>query len=411
MTTSTSRPELNIRMIFICCIATVAVAAGIRQGFGLFMRPITLDMDWSREALAATFATQALMIGLMAPLTGMLADRWSPGKVIMLGGVLFAAGIATMGYAQTPTQMWAGGGLLAGCGLSAVGLPLILSVIGRIAPPDRRGIWLGIATSASTIGQIVLIPVSQHLIAQFDWRVAVLSLAVLAAVTVPLAFVIARSTDAALSDRGDQTLREVINEARGHRGYVLLLIGFFVCGFHVQFITIHLPAYISDMGLGLGVAATALTIIAVSNAAGSWLSGWLADRFRKRNILSAIYAARAVLFAIFIAVPISEISVFAFSAVLGFLWLSTVPLTSSIVAQVFGPRYMATLFAFVFMSHQMGSFVGVWTGGYLFDITGSYQSVWWITIALGLVASLIHIFVDDQPIERVAMATEEVQRA
>ena len=273
MTTPTSRPDVNIRIIFICCIATVAIAFGIRQGFGLFMRPITLDMDWSREALAATFATQSLMIGLMAPLTGMLADRWSPGKVIMLGGVLFSAGIATMGYAQTPTQMWAGGGLLAGCGLSAVGLPLMLSVIGRIAPPDRRGLWLGIATSASTIGQIVLIPVSQHLIAQFDWRVAVLALAVLAAVTVPLAFVIARSTDAALSNRGDQTLHEVINEARSHRGYVLLLIGFFVCGFHVQFIAIHLPAYISDMGLGLGIAATALTIIAVGNAGGSWLSG------------------------------------------------------------------------------------------------------------------------------------------
>ena len=409
MTTQRSSPDgtTNARTIFVCCIATVAIAFGIRQGFGLFMRPITLDMGWTREALAATFATQALIIGLMAPLTGMLADRWSPGKVIMLGGMLFTAGIAVMGYAQTPAQMWAGGGLLAGSGLSAVGMPLMLSVIGRIAPHDRRGLWLGMATSAATIGQIVLIPVSQQLIHQFDWRVAVLVLAALAAMTVPLARVIANSTHEGLNNRSDQSIREVLDEARGHRGYILLLIGFFVCGFHVQFIAIHLPAYIADQGLGTAVAASALAIIAVGNAGGSWLSGWLGDRFRKRDLLSGIYAGRAVLFAVFITIPTSQTSVFVFSAVLGFLWLSTVPLTSSIVAQVFGPRYMATLYAFVFMSHQIGSFVGVWIGGYLFDVTGSYQSVWWITIALGLAASLIHIFIDDQPLARMTPATKK----
>jgi predicted MFS family arabinose efflux permease len=408
---STQDVNNNARTIFICCVATIAIGFGIRQGFGLFMRPITLDMGWTRETLAATFATQALVLGLMAPLTGMLADRWSPGKVIMLGGALFTAGLVTMGFAQSPMQMWAGGALLAGAGLSAVGMPLILAVIGRIAPENKRGLWLGIATSAGTIGQIVLIPLSQYLIEQFDWRTALFGLACMAVFTVPLARAIANSPHSGLSNRDDQSISHALNEARSHRGYVLLLIGFFVCGFHVQFIAIHLPAYIADQGLSTTVAATALIIIALGNACGASLSGWLGDRFRKRDLLSAIYAGRAVLFAIFVAMPVSETSVFIFSCVLGFLWLSTVPLTSSIVAQIFGPRYMATLFAFVFMSHQLGSFAGVWVGGYMFDATGSYRSVWLLTSALGVGASLLHIFVDDQPLVRVALATRRAQQA
>ena len=396
----------HARTVFVCCIATIAIGFGIRQGFGLFMRPITLDLGWTREALAVTFATQALVLGLMSPLTGMLADRLSPGKVIMLGGVLFTAGLVVMGFARGPLQMWAGGGLIAGAGLSAVGMPLILSVIGRIAPPDKRGMWLGIATSASTLGQLVLIPLSQYVIESYDWRIALFTLATLAALTVPLVQVIARSSHTGLSNSADQTIGQALNEARSHRGYILLLIGFFVCGFHVQFIAIHLPAYIADQGLGPAVAASALIVIALGNAVGASLTGWLGDRFRKRDLLSAIYAARAVLFAVLVAMPISEFSILVFSGVLGLLWLSTVQLTSSIVAQVFGPRYMATLFSFVFLSHQLGSFVGVWVGGYVYDLTGSYHNVWLITSVLGLGASLLHIFIDDKPLARVALATQ-----
>jgi predicted MFS family arabinose efflux permease len=303
--------------------------------------------------------------------------------------------------------MLAGGGLLTGAGLSACGLPLVLSVIGRVAPEESRSLWLGLGTSAGTIGQIVLIPATQYLISHFDWQTALFALAILAVLIVPLAGLVAASKHEGLSNRADQSLGEALAEARAHRGYVMLTLGFFVCGFHVQFIAIHLPAYITDQGLSADLAATALTIIAVGNAGGSWLSGWLGGRVRKKYLLSSIYLGRSALFLVFISVPVSKASVLAFSAVLGFLWLSTVPLTSGIVAQVFGTRYMATLYAIVFLSHQLGSFMGVWAGGRIFDTTGSYDVVWWMTIALGVLAAMVHVPIDDRPLVRLSTARKE----
>lgn len=396
------------RLIFACCVGVVCITFGIRQGFGLFMRPITLDLGWTREALAATFATQVLMIGLLAPLAGALADRWSPGRTVMVGGVLFAGGILLMGHATTPGTMFVGGGLVTGAGLSACGLPLILSIVGRVAPDERRSLWLGIATSGATFGQLVLIPLTHQIIAGHGWRTAILAICALAALTVPLAFVVSRSGHEGLSNRAEQSLGEALREARGHRGYLLLVAGFFVCGFHVQFITIHLPAYVADQGLPAAIAASGLAAIAVGNAVGAALAGWAGGHFRKKYLLSGIYLARSLVFLVFLSVPLSEATVLVFCTALGFLWLGTVPLTSGLVAQVFGPRYMATLYAFVYLGHQAGSFVGVWAGGRVFDTTGSYDVVWWMTIGLGLLAAAMHLPIDDRPVARLTAAQARI---
>ncbi|MBM62959.1 MAG: MFS transporter [Acidobacteria bacterium] len=388
-------------VVFICCLSIVSLAFGVRQSFGLFMRPITLDTGWARESLALTFATQAFTIGLLGPVAGAFADRWNPGKVLMLGGGLFCVGLLTMAGASRPSVMFGGGGLLVGAGLSGCGLPLALAVVGRIAPADRRSLWLGVATASATLGQLVLVPLIQTVIVEYGWRVAVLLGSGLGAFIVPLATVVARSTHAGLGRDADQSLGETLRGARSHPGYILLTLGFFVCGFQVQFITIHLPAYIVDQGLASSLAASALMVIAAANALGSWIAGWAGGFCRKRYLLSGIYGGRALLFLVLISVPLSPPVMLVLSAGIGLLWLGTVPLTSGLVAEMFGPRYMATLYSFVFLNHQLGSFMGVWLGGRIYDATGSYELVWWLTIALGAAASLIHLPIDDRPMARL----------
>ena len=391
----------HVVAVFACCIAVVCITFGVRQGFGLFIRPITVDTGWGRESLSLTFATQALMMGILAPVFGAFADRWSPGKTIMLGGVLFCGGLLVMSGASSPVTIFIGGGLLAGVGLSGCGLPLVLAVIGRIAPAERRSVWLGVATAAATLGQLILVPVMQWLIVEFDWRSAVLLAATLAGLIIPLGAVVAQSAHGGLTEQPEQTLRQTWRRARTHRGYLLLTVGFFVCGFQVQFIAIHLPAFIMDAGFGAALAATALSVIAGANACGAWFFGWAGGRYRKRYLLSAIYGARAVLFLLLMMLPLSPMVLLSLAAGMGLLWLGTVPLTSGLVAELFGPRYMATLYAVVYLSHQLGSFTGVWLGGRIYDVTGSYETVWWLTIALGFAACLIHLPIDDRPADGV----------
>jgi MFS family permease len=395
----------QVIMIFVAALCIAAIAFGIRQSFGLFMRPISVDLGWGREILSFTLATQSLIIGLAAPLSGALADRWGPGRVIMAGGALFTLGMVLMSQASVPAGMIVGGGFLAGLGLSACGLPLMVSVVGRIASDNRRSLWMGLITGCATLGQVALLPVAQGTISTFGWSAGLLALAACAALIVPLAAFIARTSGAVLNKTADMSLRAAVHEARNHRGYWLLTAGFFVCGFQVLFIAAHLPAYLVDRGIDAGIAATSLGVIAVCNMLGSWCSGWLGGRYRKKYLLSGLYTCRSLVIIAFISVPVSNLSVLLFAGTIGFLWLGTVPLTSGIVAQVFGPRYMATLYGFVYLSHQVGSFTGIWLGGWLFDVTGSYDGVWLVSIALGFAAAALHMPINDAPIAREAPAT------
>jgi len=398
------RHNKQVLMIFFAALFIAAIGFGIRQSFGLFMRPISIDLGWGREILSLALATQSLMIGLAAPLSGALADRWGPGRVIMGGGALFTLGMVLMSQATVPAGMIVSGGLLTGLGLSACGLPLMVSVVGRLASDNRRSLWMGLITGCATLGQVALLPVAQGTISAFGWSVGLLALAACAALIVPLAAYIGRTSDMVLGKRADIPLRAAVLEARGHRGYWLLTAGFFVCGFQVLFIAAHLPAYLVDRGIDASVAATALGVIAVCNMLGSWCSGWLGGHYRKKYLLSGLYTCRSLVIIAFISFPVSNLSVLLFAGAIGFLWLGTVPLTSGIVAQVFGPRYMATLYGFVYLSHQLGSFTGIWFGGWLFDVTGSYDGVWLVSIALGFAAAALHVTIDDEPIAREAAA-------
>lgn len=392
--------------LFVLAAASLIVftSFGIRQSFGLFMLPISMDLGGGRESLSLALATQNLMIGIAAPFAGALAVRWGAPRTVALGGILFALGICAMSQTKDPALMFASGGLMMGVGLSACGLPLILSVISQAAPPEKRGFWLGVGTAAATGGQLLVVPLSHELLAVYDWVAALAMLSVMAGLIVPLAFAMAGAMDRETGRDTDITLRQALREAVGHRGFWLLTVGFYVCGFQVVFIAVHLPAYLSDQGIGTALGATALVLIALCNMVGSMTSGWLAGRMPKKYLLSSIYVLRSIVIAAFVMLPTSAVTVVAFATVIGFLWLSTVPPTTGLVAQVFGLRYMGMLYGIVYLSHQLGSFSGVYLGGVIYDATGNYDGIWWTAIALGLVSALLHLPIDDRPVSRLARA-------
>ncbi|MCG8648809.1 MAG: MFS transporter, partial [Pirellulales bacterium] len=387
--------------VLLAAAAIVFTSFGIRQSFGLFMNPISSDMGWGREVLSFALATQNLMIGIAAPVAGAIADRWGAPRTVALGGIVFAAGILVMSLASSPLGMFAGAGLMAGAGLGACGLPLILTVVGQVAPPEKRSLWLGIATATATGGQLAVVPFSHVLLSDFDWMFALMALSIMAGLIVPMAY---SMRGAITEETGKDTaigLADAVREAFGHRGFILLTAGFYVCGFQVSFIAVHLPAYLTDQGASAAMGATALMLIAFFNMIGSWGSGWMGGLWAKKYLLSGIYLGRSAVILAFLLVPVSGFSAIAFAAAIGFLWLATVPLTSGLVAQIFGTRHMSMLYGVVFASHQVGSFFGAWLGGYYFDTLGSYDVVWWISIVLGLLAALIHWPIADQPVGRL----------
>ncbi len=384
-------------------VVIMLIASGTRQNFGLFLVPLSDDLGWGRTEFSIALAIQNLVMGAAAPFVAAIADRWGTIRMMAITGVLYAVGMWLISLSTTPETMILSAGLIVGLGLSGIGFTLPLALIGRVATDARRSLWLGIATAGASAGQFAFAPISQGLISGYGWSNGIVILSVIVAVMVPLCLALRAGSSEALSRPTPQSLGAVLSEAGSHRGYWLLVIGFFVCGFQVQFIGTHLPGFLTDSGAAPWLAAWALATIGLFNLIGTLGAGWLGGRFRKTYLLSLLYMLRAILFLVFLQVPVSQASVLIFCAILGLLWLSTVPLTSGIVAQIFGPRYMATLFAIVVFSHQLGSFCGVWLGGLFYDRTGSYDTAWWLAIVLGIVAALIHWPINDKPIERVAM--------
>ncbi len=385
------------------------VSFGARAGFGLFLQPISADFGWGREVFAFSVAIQNLFWGLSQPIAGAIADKYGSGRVIAVCVGLLALGLYLMSRVTTPGELTLTAGILVGVGLSGTSFGVILAVISRSVPENRRSLFLGIGSAGGASGQLFMVPLGQSFLSSYGWVTTMILLAAMVVATMPLALVLTgkRSVaQAAAASKAvvEQTLGQALNEAKGHRSFIYLTTGFFVCGFQLAFITTHLPAFIVDHGRAASLAATALALIGFTNIIGSYGAGVLGGRMTKKNVLSSIYFLRSLVIAGFILSPVSDTSILIFAGFMGVLWLSTVPLTSGLVADMFGVRYMATLFGIVFLSHQFGGFLGAWLGGYLFDITGSYDAVWWLTVLLGLMSAALHLPIDERPVARLATA-------
>jgi MFS family permease len=392
-------------VVVVCGCVIAVLTFGIRSSFGLFTAPISEAHGWGREVFALAVAIQNLVWGAGQPFAGALADRFGSARVLAAGGILYALGVALMAVADTPLSMNLTAGVLIGLGLAGGSFTIVIAALVRRVPLERRSWVMGIATSAGSLGQFLIAPLGQAFILAYGWQNALLLLA-LGAGTVPVLAVAMKSSPGASSSAGevDLGLTQTLARAFGHRSYLLLIAGFFVCGFHVAFITVHLPPYLTDQGIGPQLAAWSIAIIGLGNVVGSYVSGVLGGRHSKRWLLAAIYLARSAVIALFVLLPMTSVGVVLFAAAMGLLWLSTVPPTTGLVAVMFGTRYMATLFGFVFFSHQVGSFLGVWLGGLSYGLYGSYDVVWWIAVALGLFAALVHLPIVERPAPRFAVA-------
>lgn len=394
---SSSRHRLALVLVAGGLIALVGF--GIRSIYGLFVEPLALAHGYSREILGLAIALQNLLWGAAQPLAGGLADRFGPARVLSGGGIVYAAGVALTAVADTPLLLHLAAGVLVGLGLAGASFAVVIATTSRLLPPASRARAAGFVTAAGSLGQFVMAPLGQSLIQEFGYRTALYLLAVFPAV-VPffaLALAGADSPPPAKISAAAPSLSRALVAALRHPSYLLVVLGFFVCGFHVAFIAAHLPAHCSAIGIDPWTAAWALGLIGLFNIAGSWASGELSGRIPRRLLLSAIYGARAVAIVLFLLLPPSSGLVLAFTAAIGILWFSTVPPTSALVAAMFGTRYLGTLFGIVFFGHQLGAFLGVWLGGAVFDRLGSYEPVWWAGVGLALFAALVHLPIGERP--------------
>ena len=383
-----------------CLISLIGF--GVRAGFGLFLAPMSSDMGWGREIFALAIAIQNLLWGLGLPFVGMIADKFGTARVLIVGAVLYAVGVYLMSVSSTPSMLYLSAGVVVGLALAGTSFSLVLAAFARMVPPEKQSWALGMGTAAGSLGQFLMVPLGQSFISAYGWSTALVLLGFCALIIVPLALPMTAAGKGGRMGM-EQTIGQALREAGGHSSYLFLTAGFFVCGFHVAFVAVHLPAYITDQGLPGELGASALAIVGLMNVLGAYGSGVLGGKFPKKYLLSTIYFLRAIVFAVFIIVPVSSLTVLIFAGVLGLLWLSTVPATSALVALMFGPRYMATLFGIVFLSHQLGSFLGVWLGGYLYDLSGSYDVVWWLSVGLGVASALLHLPIVERPAPRVSV--------
>ena len=402
-----SKPVKLLSLVVFCACTLLAINFGMRASFGFFMTPISNEFGYGREIFAFSLALQNLCWGLFQPISGAIADRYGAVKSIYMGSIAYGLGLYVTATADSFWDLHIGAGILVGMGIAGTGMGVVLPALARMVSEEKRGLALGLGTAAASFGQLLVIPVAQEFIAAYGWQITLMILAGGSMCMLLLSGPFHNDSQraAASSLEQDQSLSEALKEAGGHVHYWLLIAGFFVCGFQLAFITVHMPAYLSDNGFEASVAVVSLSLIGLFNIFGCLLFGSLSGKYSKKNLLGLIYLLRAVAIAAFMITPMSTNSIYLFSIVTGFLWLATVPPTSGIVAQMFGLKHMGSLYGIVFLNHQLGSFLGVWLGGYFYDTTGNYDNVWWAAAAIALVTAAIHIFIDERPVSRLRMAT------
>jgi len=386
------------------CLITL-IAFGPRSTLGFFLTPLSSANHWGRDVFAFALALQNLLWGIGQPLGGMVADRFGTIRVVCTGALLYAAGLVLMSHATSAPLLDASAGAMIGFGLAGCSFPVILAAFGKILPKEYRSIAFGFGTAAGSFGQFLYSPIAVMLMDTFGWQQTLIIFAVSMLGVLPLSLALATpKTASTMEPASTQSLRHALGEAFAHRSYILLVLGFFTCGFQLQFITVHMPSYLVDRGLSASVGGWTIATIGLFNIIGSVTAGWLGDRMPKRYLLAFIYFVRAAAILAFISFPVTTVSCLIFAATMGLMWLSTVPPTNGIIALMFGTRWLATLAGFAFFSHQVGGFLGVWLGGIAFDRTGSYNVVWWLAILFGVLSALINLPIVEKPVARVAAA-------
>ena len=402
--TTTDTKKLSMLQVLICGATIVTLSMGIRHGFGLWLQPITQAQGWTRETFAFALAVQNLSWGVFGIFAGMAADRFGAFRVIVGGALLYALGLVGMALSPTGFLFTLTAGVLIGAAQAGTTYAVIYGVIGRNISADKRSWAMGVAAAAGSFGQFLMVPTEGFLISSLGWKEALLVLSGAVLLIAPLALGLREGGFAGGQPaKREQTIVQALREAFKYPSFQLLMAGYFVCGFQVVFIGVHMPSYLKDKGLSPQVASYALALIGLFNVFGTYIAGSLGQKIAKRKILATIYLSRAVVIAVFLAAPLSPLSVYIFASLMGLLWLSTIPPTNAVVAQIFGIQHLSMLGGFIFFSHQIGSFLGVWLGGYLYDRTGSYDIVWYIAIALGVFAALVNLPVRESPIARAAV--------